>query len=307
MLECVRWSCRLAASFAALCVGPAHGAVQGSALEVVSVATGARETVYRAAGRMESPQFSPDGLSLYFNLNGHIRRFRIGATDAPALIDTGFASHCNNDHGISPDGTQLVVSDLTEVGKSLMYLVPIGGGTPRRIPVGAPAYWHGWSPDGRTLAYCAARNGNYDVYTIPVAGGVETRLTTQPGNDNGPDFSADGNWIYFHSVHGMAVQVWRMRPDGSSPEQLTHDDYFNWFPHPSPDGNWVAILSSQHTPETGHPPDGNYVLRLIPTAGGSPHEIARFFGGNGSLNVPCWSRDSTRIAFASFTPEAGRN
>jgi Tol biopolymer transport system component len=269
---------------------------------VLSVASLDRRVVYSAAGRMEAPHFSPDGTALYFDSGGRIYRLKLPATEAPAVIDTGLATHCNDDHGLSPDGRTLAISDATDGGPSLMYLLPAGGGTPRRVEVPGPAYWHSWSPDGRTLAYCAARGGNYDVYTIPVSGGRETRLTTAPGNDNGPDYTADGQWIYFHSERTGRMQIWRMHADGSSQEQVTGDAYYNWFPHPSPDGRWIVFLSSRETPTTGHPPDGDYFLRLIPAAGGAPREIARFFSGNGCFNVPCWSRDSTRIAYATFEP-----
>lgn len=57
----------------------------------------------------------------------------------------------------------------------------------------APSYLHGWSPDGKELAYCAERNGNYDIYTIPVEGGEETRLTTAEGLDDGPEYSPVDN------------------------------------------------------------------------------------------------------------------
>ncbi|HVZ63123.1 MAG TPA: hypothetical protein VG936_00940 [Lacunisphaera sp.] len=272
-----------------------------STLEIVTVATGARTVVHRADGALESLHFSADGRALYFNTGGRIHRLALAAGAVPETLETGFAVRCVNDHGLSPDGTQLVISDLTETGKSLMYLVPVGGGTPRRVAAAAPALWHGWSPDGRTLAYGAERGGNYDVYTIPVDGGPEMRLTDAPGNDNGPDYGADGRWIYYHSVRADGVQIWRIRPDGSGAEQVTHDEYYNWFPHPSPDGRWILVLSSHTVPETGHPPPGEYVLRLLPTAGGAPRELARFTGGNGSLNVPCWSHDSARIAFAAYT------
>lgn len=272
-----------------------------SALEVVTIATGERTVVHRGGGSLEAPHFTADGSALWFNTGGRIHRLPLAAGAAPALVDTGFAKRCINDHGLSPDGTQLVISDLTETGKSLMYLLPVGGGEPKRVDTPAQALWHGWSPDGATLTYCAERERNYDVYTVPVAGGPEKRLTTNPGNDNGPDYSADGRWIYFHSFRGNGVQVWRVHPDGTGEEPVTTDDYYNWFPHPSPDGRWILVLSSKTVPETGHPPPGDYVLRLLPVAGGAPREIARFTGGNGSLNSPCWSRDSTRVAFASYT------
>jgi hypothetical protein len=273
-----------------------------SALEVLTLATGERQVAYRGPGRMESPHFSPDGAALYYNHDGRIKRVALGAPAAPVTVDTGALVRCNNDHGLSPDGTQLVVSDLTETGKSLMYLLPVAGGTPRRVAVGEPAYWHGWSPDGSTLTYGAGREGNYDVYTVPVAGGPEKRLTTSPGNDNGPDYSADGHWIYFHSNRTGSMQVWRIHPDGSGEEQVTRDTNYNWFPHPSPDGKWIVYLSTPTVPDTGHPSDTEYVLRLIPASGGPARDIAKFFGGQGSLNVPCWSRDSTRLAFTSLEP-----
>lgn len=289
----------------AVCCLPALSAVEpakvSSALEIVDVATRERTVVHRGDGSLEAPHFSPDGRAVYFNGGGRIQRLALAARAKPELVDTGFARRCINDHGISPDGARLVISDLTETGKSLMYLLAIAGGTPERVPAAAPALWHGWSPDGRTLTYCAERQGNYDVYTIPVAGGTETRLTTNPGNDNGPDYSADGRWIYFHSFRNRQVQVWRVRPDGTQEQPVTDDGWFNWFPHPSPDGRWLLVLSSRVEPETGHPPPGEYVLRLLPVAGGPPRELIRFSGGNGSLNVPCWSPDSARVAFASFT------
>ncbi len=288
--------------FAAGLAGPLTGAIPSTALEFVSVSSLERRVVFRAPGKMEAPHFSPDGQTLFFNRGGRIERVAVNGEEPPVVVDTGFAKRCINDHGISPDGTQLVISDLTETGQSLMYLLPIGGGTPRRVDVAAPALWHGWSPDGATLTYCAARGGNYDVYTVPVVGGPETRLTSAPGNDNGPDYTPDGKWIYFHSNRSGTFQIWRMQPDGANQEQVTDDAYSNWFPHPSPDGKWIAILSTKVIPDTGHPPDGDYVLRLIPAGGGEFREVAQFYGGNGSFNVPCWSGDSARIAYAVYEP-----
>ena len=97
----------------------------------------------------------------------------------PVPIDTGFATRCNNDHGISPDGTLLAISDQSQGDhESLVYTLPIAGGTPQRVTQKSPSYWHGWSPDGKTLAFVGERDGDFDIYTIPAEGGQETRLTT---------------------------------------------------------------------------------------------------------------------------------
>ncbi len=245
-------------------------AARTSAIEIIPLTSLDRRVVYRSSDHLESPHFSHDGSALFFNSNGRIHRLDLAGNASPTEVDTGFATKCNNDHGLSPDGTTLVFGDLSETGQGQIYLVPVAGGRPMRVNVAPPAYWHGWSPDGRTLAFGAGRGGNYDVYTIPLAGGAETRLTDAPGNDNGPDYSADGTWIYFHSNRSGTFQIWRMHTDGSNQEQVTDDDYANWFPHPAPDGKSIVFLSTKTLPETGHPPDGDYLLRQMPVDGAAP-------------------------------------
>ncbi len=270
-----------------------------STLEIVPIASGDRRVVYHVRGHLEAPNWSRDGKTLLFNQDGRIYRLPVeGGT--PQLIDTGFATRLNNDHGLSPDGTQLALSDQSqEDGKSLIYIVPVAGGTPRRVTRLGPSYWHGWSPDGKTLAYCAERSGKFDIYTIPVEGGTETRLTTAPGLDDGPDYSPDGRYIYFNSVRTGTMQIWRMKADGSEQQQVTSDEYNNWFPHPSPDGRWLAFLSYEKGVE-GHPANKDVLLRLRSTDGGTSRVLAELFGGQGTLNVPSWSPDSRRLAFVSY-------
>lgn len=270
-----------------------------STLEIVPIASTDRRVLHHAMEHFEAPNWSRDGDYLLFNQGGRI--YRIAATGGdPQVVDTGFATRCNNDHGISFDGTTLAISDQSrEGGQSLIYVLPVEGGTPRRVTALSPSYWHGWSPDGRTLTYCADRNGEFDVYTIPLDGGEETRLTTAPGLDDGPEYSPDGQYIYFNSERTGRMQIWRMRPDGSRQEQVTDDEYNNWFAHPSPDGRYIVFLS--YLPDvTGHPANQDVMLRLMPVDGGAIRVIAKLFGGQGTINVPSWSPDSSSIAFVSY-------
>src|SRR5260370_28394428 len=79
-----------------------------SALEIITVASTDRRAIYVAPERFEAPNWMPDGKTLLFNRNGRIEK--IPATGGtPQIIETGFATRCNNDHGISPDGSQLVL------------------------------------------------------------------------------------------------------------------------------------------------------------------------------------------------------
>ena len=219
----------------------------------------------------------------------------------PVVVDTGFANRCNNDHGISPDGALLAISDQSqEEHRSIVYTVPIAGGTPRRITRLSPSYWHGWSPDGKTLAFVGQRNGDFDIYTIPALGGQETRLTTAKGLDDGPEYSPDGKYIYFNSERTGTMQIWRMQADGSEQQQITSDDFNNWFPHISPDGHWMVFLSYDKSVK-GHPKNKDVTLSIVSLGGDNKiNVLAKLFGGQGTINVPSWSPDSKQLAFVSY-------
>ncbi len=270
-----------------------------STLETVAIASKDRRVVYHIRDHIEAPNWSGDGKYFLFNSGGRIYKLPVDGGE-PQLIDTGFATRCNNDHGLSPDGTQLVISDQSQgKRKSLIYILPAVGGTPRRVTSLGPSYWHGWSPDGRVLTFVGERGGEYDIYTIPAEGGEERRLTTAPGLDDGPDYSPDGKYIYFNSIRTGTMQIWRMKSDGSDQQQITFDNYNDWFPHPSPDGRWIVFLSFEKEVE-GHPANKDIMLRIMPTDGGEIQVLAKLFGGQGTINVPSWSPDSKNIAFVSY-------
>lgn len=271
-----------------------------SRLEIVDIRTGARRVVHRGTTRFEAPNWSRDGRHLLINQQGRLYRIPI-AGGTPALLDIGGVDGCNNDHGYSPDGAWLAVSCRPS---SSVYVVAAEGGAPRLLTSLTPSYWHGWSPDGKTLAYVGQRDGEYDIYTMPVGGGAETRLTTATGLDDGPDYTPDGQWIYFNSVRTGTMRIWRMRPDGSDQQQVTFDpQYADWFPHPSPDGKWLVWISFDASVD-GHPPYKDVVLRLMPLGDpkGTPRVLFPLFGGQGTMNVPSWSPDSTQFAFVSYAP-----
>jgi hypothetical protein len=284
---------------------PATGqSVLYSTLETIDIDSADRRVSYLAKGRFEAPNWTRDGKAFLFNRDGHIERLPVDGAQ-PVAIDTGFAVRCNNDHGISPDATQLAISDNSQGDhESLVYLVPITGGVPRRVTQKSPSYWHGWSPDGKTLAFVGQRNGDFDIYTIPAAGGEETRLTTAKGLDDGSEYSPDGKYIYFNSERTGHMQIWRMKPDGSDQEQVFSDDLNNWFPHISPDSQWMVFLTYE-ADVTGHPENKNVMLRLMSLADPKATEkkitvLAKFFGGQGTINVPSWSPDSKRLTFVSY-------
>lgn len=273
-----------------------------SMLETVDVATGERTVRKRFDSLIEAPNWLPDGNTLLYNAGGSLWLFDLASGES-RKVDTGSAARCNNDHVLSPDGRQVGLSSAGPEGRSLVYVAPLSGGEPRLVTPVGPSYLHGWSPDGRTLAYCAERGGEFDIYTMPVEGGEETRLTDAPGLDDGPEYSPDGRYIWFNSVRSGLMQVWRMDAGGRNQTRMTWDEESNcWFPHLSPDGKQVVYIAYKKgdVAPGDHPPCKHVEIRLMDADGGNTRTLVRLFGGQGTLNVNSWSPDGTKLAFVSY-------
>lgn len=251
-------------------------------------------------------QSDPD--CLVYNADGHIFKYRI-STGAETMLDTGHCVNCNNDHVLSPDETHIAVSHSETRWMSQIYILPIDEGTPRLVTPNAPSYLHGWSPDGKELAYCAFRDHGsgyeVDVYAISDQGGEEWQLTKNAGFNDGPEYSPDGKHIWFISTRSGLMQCWRMNRDGSEQTQMTFRERNNWFPHVSPDGKKVVYLSYSRDgldPDE-HLPNMHVELGLMNADGSDDRTILEFFGGQGSINVNSWHPDSRRFAFVMYELE----
>ncbi len=269
-----------------------------SSLEILTVGDLGRRTVEVFDRHVEAPNWTADDRLI---LNGDGTLFSLPVTGGEATpISTGFADRCNNDHGLSPDGTRIAISDQSQGDhQSIIYTLPVTGGEPTRLTEHSPSYWHGWSPDGTTIAFCGQRDGSFGIFTVPAEGGGETRLTTAVHLDDGPEYSPDGEWIYFNSDRTSLMQIYRIRPDGSDLSQVTDDSTGNWFPHISPDGRLMVYLAYDAS-VAGHPADKDVQLKLMDLSTGDTRVLTSIFGGQGTINVPSWSADSTRIAFVNY-------
>ena len=285
--------------------------VFGSRLEILNVTDGSRQVIHEDKGRFEAPNWMPDGKRLIFNQGGSL--YTIPVTGGvPEKLNTGSVKRNNNDHAISFDGKMLAISSRKDTARgsgSAVYTVPITGGEPKLITQETPSYLHGWNPNGKELAIVARRNGekSFNIYKIDLKDGKETALTNnKTSHVDGPEYSPDGKYIYYNANVSGTMQVWRMKPDGSGKEQLTFDEYHNWFPHISPDGNSMVFISfAPDIDPDAHPSNKEVMLRVMKlTSPGAPRVVAHLFGGQGTMNVTSWSPDSKFLAFVSYSEKA---
>ena len=284
-----------------------------SKIAIYDLAKKSTSIVHEGNGIIEAPNWSRDGKFLLVNTDGSL--YRLPLTGEPKLekIDLGEGYRCNNDHDLSPDDKLLGFSASSPSSRqSQVYVAQADGSQVKMLTPAAPSYFHGWSPDGKWLAFVGQRDKKFEIYRVPVGGGAEERLTSKGAYDDGPEYSPDGKWIYFNSDRSGGWDIWRMPPEGAGPgdakvQQVTNDEFEDWFPHISPNGKRMVFLS--FPPKTrGHNERMEGVsLRMMDVPGKKVksvkiEELAKFYGGQGTINVNSWSPDSKKFAYVIYEP-----
>lgn len=272
-----------------------------------------RTVIYETGELIEAPNWTPDGKWLIYNGDGRLFKISPDGKTGPIRINTAPIENLNNDHCLSPDGKTIYIS----ANNGHLYSVSIDGGVPEKISNDKdPArkfryYLHGVSPNGKMLTYVGYEKTLDDktitnIYTIPAAGGADTQLSDVSFPVDGPEYSPDGTWIYFNSEKAATkpghAQIFRMKTNGSSVEQLTGDARVNWFPHFSPDGSIIAFISFPEN-TIGHPADKEVIIRTMNPDGSNQRDFDNFFGGQGTINVNSWSPDSKYFAYVAYPME----
>lgn len=277
-----------------------------SSLYVYDLASGKSELILTEKRHFEAPNWSRDGKFLLINAYGKLEKISPKGEKLGEL-NTGSVMKSNNDHGYSFDGKTLFISSgKPEIkgGSSFIYKVGAEGGEPVQLTPLTPSYWHGVSPDMKTMVYCAVRNGNFDIYAMSTNGGEEIRLTTHESLDDGPEYSPDGKYIYINSYRSGMMQIWRMKADGSEPEQMTFDAYSNWFAHIAPNNKVATIITYVEDQKQGHPFGHHVKLRLLDLKTKKVKDLTEaFYGGQGTINVPSWSPDGKKFAYVRYALE----
>jgi TolB protein len=270
-----------------------------SRIKVYDFATRSVRDVFSSDGYFESPDFSADGKFIRFISSSDTRLLQVpvtGGTPEP-VGPAGFG--WGHDRARSRDGNREVAGNFN-APNPIAFLGPHYT-DPR--PVGGPFYVHTMSPDGEWMA--GSCGGRVCRMAWP-GGGAFQMLTSGGGNDNA-DYGPDGKFLYFESSRSGKREIWRVPADGAGPddslaERVSDEEGASRFPHPSPDGKWIAFMVAK----PGSDPR-DVTIRLIPAPGakaapGPSREILAAAGGQGMMHRNSWSPDSTKIAFASYEP-----
>jgi TolB protein len=270
--------------------------------------------VYTADSIWEAPNWSPDGKYLIANSGGGIYKLVLkqDGTVEPQKLAIPADFQCNNDKAISPDGKKVAFSATVPPHKgSQVFLADADGSNVKLLASESPSYFHGWSPDNKTLAFVAQRNGSgqYDIYGIPADGGAEKQLTSNIHQDDGPDYSPDGEWIYINSDRSGKEAIWRFPADGAGSndakaEIVVNDGLEDWFPHISPDGKKLVYIGYPAGTPTHNPRTVDIELKLVAVGhskvSGPQKTLLEGIGGQGTMNVNSWAPDSMRFAYVTY-------
>jgi TolB protein len=260
---------------------------------------------------LEAPNWSLQGDALILNGAGTLWRIPVEKPELlPITIDG--VPPLNNDHVLDPDGVHIFLSAYDDWQ---LYRAPLAGGkavkiTGKENPEGLLHFLHGVSPDGQQLAFVGIRVDekaevftllSAHIYTLGADGTGYRQITKGDAPADGPEYSPDGEWLYFNTeVFTGHAQIARMRTDGSDVTRLSFAPTVDWFPHISPDGQKAVYLA--FPPGTaGHPADKQVELMLVrDNRWDKPVRAASLFGGQGTINVNSWSPDSHRFAYVAY-------
>lgn len=291
------------------------------------VQTKATATVFTLDGEWHAPNWTPDGKYIVSDMGNALYRIPVSgaAKGKPEKIYANASRTATNDHAVSWDGKQVAdtviklpvpakIRGAADIPNPIV-VMNLDGSAAHEVHMG---WLHGWSPDGKYLVYTGTLQDSASIYRINVDGSGELRMTTAKGSDDGPEYSADGKWIYFCSNRAGKWDAWRMPAGGAGPddklaEKVTHSaDGQDWFPHISPDGRWLYVLSyPMDHPDHNYIGDGMRIrlLRLkdgVAAKGAELTTVRTFFGGQGAGNTGGWSADSKKFAWTEYEKVAAQ-
>ena len=142
----------------------------------------------------------------------------------------------------SPDGGHIVFQ-VRDQGQEQLWLHRIGDAATQRLSTGRFFDHHpAWHPDGERIVFSSDRRSTgFDIWELDVATGLAWRLTSLPGDETEPAWSANGEdlvYVYRHDDRWSLMLRRRGAPDRVLETSATRLSSPSW----RPDGSLITFL-----------------------------------------------------------------
>jgi serine/threonine-protein kinase len=272
------------------------GNIAPSRIMVVPAAGGPAVEVAGGHSLNLSPIWLPRGRGLLFISNrdggGDVYRLALSSDGrpmgTPQRLTTGLDAISLS---LTPDGQRLAYAVYHQTSNVWSIVVssrgPVSARTATQITRGNQFVESlDVSPDGRWLVFDSDRTGNQDIFRVPLGGGAEEQLTSDPADDFEPHYSPDGREISFHAFRSGTRDLYVMNSDGSRQRAVfaspAQDRDAVW----SPDGQRIVFASN---------PTGRFEVYRMARRGDEWTAPVRLTRAGGL--VPRWSPDGRLIAY----------
>jgi Tol biopolymer transport system component len=280
------------------------GNVSNGAIVVFVPSTGQTVAVTTGEWLDTNPMWMPDNRTLLFiSTRGggrDVYTARLAPSGQPEGEPTRLTSGLNaHTISLSTDGTRLAYSSYNPTANIWSIPIPVTGvasiAAAQQVTFGNEKIEKlAVSPDGKWLAYDSDRNGQADIWKMPVASGPAEQVTRSPNHEFVNGWSPDGREIVFHAIReGTQRDVLVTTSDGTRTEVVistpAEEQHAAW----GPDGNTIIFDSG----ESGESNRWETFVITRPRRGapwGTPRQLTKV----GSSD-PKWSPDGKLIAFCA--------
>jgi tetratricopeptide (TPR) repeat protein len=168
----------------------------------------------------EFPTFSPDGARVIYALGGQLYLINADGSGSPIGLGAGSAPTWG-------PGGLLAYSGCDDGGCGIMIRNPDSADPPRRLTGSLNDVPTSWSPDGFNISYYSNVSGNYDLFFVNTAGGVQ-QVTSNAGNNVGGGWGPDGAHVAFLSDRDGAWSLYIARYDGAEATKIAIAPQGDW-------------------------------------------------------------------------------